>query len=91
MQTEAECAYDDSCVLDVPKLVDMRVRQAIELRSALNLPSADTSVYRLINSEGDRLSGVSADALGSVVVVQVGQQRLLSWLCCIYYTAVPDA
>lgn len=58
-------------VLDVPALVDLRVSQAVALRAALGLPSESTNVIRLINSEGDRLSGVVADALGDVVVVQV--------------------
>lgn len=37
----------------------------------MGLPSASTNAYRLINSEGDRLSGLVADVLGEVVVVQV--------------------
>jgi hypothetical protein len=37
----------------------------------LKMPSEATNVLRLLNSEGDRLSGVIADMLGDVVVVQV--------------------
>jgi hypothetical protein len=62
-------------VLDLPALVDVRVSQAVALRAALGLPSESTNVMRLINSEGDRLSGVVADALGDVVVVQVSTGR----------------
>lgn len=36
------------------KLLETRIDAAVELRSRLGLPSADTSAYRLINSEGDR-------------------------------------
>jgi len=52
----------------VPQLLDRRIRQAVQLRADLGLPSADTTVYRLINSEGDRLSGLIVDVLGSHVV-----------------------
>jgi len=34
--------------------------------------SRQTTVFRLVNSEGDCLSGVVADQLGDTVVVQVG-------------------
>lgn len=40
-------------------------------RACLGLPSATTNAYRLVNSEGDRLSGLIVDVLGDVVVVQV--------------------
>jgi 23S rRNA G2069 N7-methylase RlmK/C1962 C5-methylase RlmI len=72
LQMESEALADDSAVLDVPALVDLRVRQAAALRATLGLPSEATNVLRLLNSEGDRLSGVIADMLGDVVVVQVG-------------------
>jgi 23S rRNA G2069 N7-methylase RlmK/C1962 C5-methylase RlmI len=72
LQMESEALADDSAVLDVPALVDLRVRQAVALRVTLGLPSDATNVLRLLNSEGDRLSGVIADMLGDVVVVQVG-------------------
>ena len=35
-------------------LLQKRFSAAIDLRTSLGLPSADTNVYRLINSEGDR-------------------------------------
>jgi 23S rRNA G2069 N7-methylase RlmK/C1962 C5-methylase RlmI len=72
LQMESEALADDSAVLDVAALVDLRVRQAVSLRATLGLPSDATNVLRLLNSEGDRLSGVIADMLGDVVVVQVG-------------------
>ncbi|KAI8472455.1 MAG: S-adenosyl-L-methionine-dependent methyltransferase [Monoraphidium minutum] len=86
MQTEVECLQDDSCVLDMEALVYLRVKQAAELRASLGLLPLDpatraavirgggdarpTTVFRLVNSEGDGLSGVIADQLGDVVVVQ---------------------
>ncbi|EFJ46677.1 hypothetical protein VOLCADRAFT_81786 [Volvox carteri f. nagariensis] len=71
-QMQSEVEADPRVALNVPALVQLRVRQAVELRRALGLPSADTNVYRLINSEGDRLSGLVADVLGDTVVVQAG-------------------
>jgi 23S rRNA G2069 N7-methylase RlmK/C1962 C5-methylase RlmI len=43
---------------------------AIALRKALQLPSKNTNVYRLVNGEGDRLGGLMVDVIGPVVVVQ---------------------
>jgi 23S rRNA G2069 N7-methylase RlmK/C1962 C5-methylase RlmI len=77
LQVESEALADDSAVLDVAALVDLRVQQAVSLRATLGLPSEATDALRLLNSEGDRLSGVIADMLGEVVVVQVGV------LCCV--------
>lgn len=45
---------EPGCLLDLPALIRSRVHQAVALRRTLGLPSAHTSVYRLINSEGDR-------------------------------------
>eukprot|EP00960_Hanusia_phi_P038273 753370-Hanusia_phi.AAC.6 len=39
------------------------------IRSALNLPNEATSAYRLINGEGDRLSGVAIDVYSNWVVI----------------------
>jgi 23S rRNA G2069 N7-methylase RlmK/C1962 C5-methylase RlmI len=62
-------------------LIQARIEAAYALRSVLKLPSQDNTVYRLINSEGDGLSGLIVDVLGeNVVVIQssavwVEQQR----------------
>ncbi|QCD85980.1 ribosomal RNA large subunit methyltransferase I [Vigna unguiculata] len=42
---------------------------AVEVRRRLGLPSVHTNAYRLINSEGDRLSGLIIDVFGDVAVV----------------------
>jgi 23S rRNA G2069 N7-methylase RlmK/C1962 C5-methylase RlmI len=52
------------------RLITTRIEQAVSLRRALALPSASTDVYRLVNGEGDRLSGLIIDVLGSSIVVQ---------------------
>lgn len=60
--------------LEAPLLEDalrMRIQQAIDLRTLLNLPNAHTNAYRLINSEGDGLSGVTVDVFNTHAVVAV--------------------
>ena len=45
---------EPECVLDMEKLLDARICAAVELRKRLGLPSKQTNVFRLMNSEGDR-------------------------------------
>lgn len=45
---------DPSCALNIEKLLQTRIAEAVELRKSLGLPSANTNAYRLVNSEGDR-------------------------------------
>jgi 23S rRNA G2069 N7-methylase RlmK/C1962 C5-methylase RlmI len=52
------------------EIIKARITQALALRGALNLPRGDTDVYRLVNGEGDQLSGLMVDVLGSTVVIQ---------------------
>jgi 23S rRNA (cytosine1962-C5)-methyltransferase len=56
---------------DEKAAIKSRVMQAIELRKMLSLPSDETNCYRLINSEGDRLSGLTVDVLGDYLVAHV--------------------
>ncbi|XP_073155606.1 uncharacterized protein [Henckelia pumila] len=69
MQLEDETAYDPSCALNVDRLLETRISAAITLRELLGLPSADTNAYRLVNSEGDRLSGLIVDVFGDEAVI----------------------
>ena len=55
---------------DLPGLVSQRLAQAVALRRALGLPSEETTAYRLVHGEGDRLSGLVVDVFGALVVVQ---------------------
>lgn len=55
--------------VDVESLLQARISAAHQLRKTLQLPSASTNVYRLVNSEGDRLSGLIVDVLGDRIVV----------------------
>ena len=65
-------ASKDDKLINAPlaALIKGRIEQAVQSREAMVLPRSDTDVYRLINSEGDRLSGVIVDVIGSTVVVQ---------------------
>ncbi|KAK7257001.1 hypothetical protein RIF29_30657 [Crotalaria pallida] len=69
MQLQDEATSDSSCALNMEKLLETRIDSAVELRGSLGLPSVDTNAYRLINSEGDRLSGLIIDVFGDVAVV----------------------
>lgn len=48
-----------------------RVKAAIALRQALHLPNPSTNCYRLMNSEGDKISGLTVDVLGDYIVTHV--------------------
>ncbi|MED6114347.1 hypothetical protein PIB30_079427 [Stylosanthes scabra] len=69
MQLEVEATSDSSCALNMEELLGKRINEAVELRRRLGLPSVHTNAYRLINSEGDRLSGLIVDVFGDVAVV----------------------
>lgn len=69
MQTEDEARREPECVLNMEMLLQSRVSAAVTLRKLLGLPSNHTNVFRLVNSEGDRLSGLIVDVLGEHVVV----------------------
>ncbi|XP_051125301.1 uncharacterized protein LOC127247492 [Andrographis paniculata] len=69
MQLEDEAARDPCSVLDMDRLLETRINDAVELRGLLGLPSAKTNAYRLVNSEGDRLSGLIVDIFGDEAVI----------------------
>jgi len=54
----------------VPALIEARIQAALVLRRRLGLPSAETTAFRLINSEGDGLPGLIVDVYGDVAAVQ---------------------
>lgn len=69
MQMEDEAARDPSSVLNMDRLLETRINDAVSLRERLGLPSAKTNAYRLVNSEGDRLSGLVIDVFGDEAVI----------------------
>jgi 23S rRNA (cytosine1962-C5)-methyltransferase len=48
-----------------------RIARARAARARLGLPSEQTNVYRLVNSEGDDLPGLVVDVYGDAAVVQI--------------------
>jgi 23S rRNA G2069 N7-methylase RlmK/C1962 C5-methylase RlmI len=60
MQRGAEFSENDA----LASILEKKVTDAIQLRMAMNLPSSDTDTYRLINGEGDGLSGLAVDVMG---------------------------
>ena len=60
----------DLSLENVASFLHGRIEDAYAARLSLNLPSDDTDVYRLINSEGDNLSGLIVDVMGKNLVVQ---------------------
>ncbi len=51
-------------------LLRARLEEAVSHRGTLDLPSAETTGYRLVHAEGDRLPGLIVDLYGDVAVVQ---------------------
>jgi len=75
LQTPSEFAARPELSLDLRGLLGERAAAAVRLRQALGLPregAGATDAYRLINSEGDHLSGLVVDALGPSLVVLSG-------------------
>ena len=60
----------DLMSLSLENLLVKRFSDAISLRRQIYIPNANTSVYRLLNGEGDRLSGFIVDILGDKIVAQ---------------------
>lgn len=51
-------------------VIKARLQSAAALRGDLGLPGDDTNSYRLVNSEGDGLSGLTVEVFGDVAVIQ---------------------
>eukprot|EP00927_Polykrikos_kofoidii_P028672 TRINITY_DN24975_c0_g1_i1.p1 TRINITY_DN24975_c0_g1~~TRINITY_DN24975_c0_g1_i1.p1 ORF type:complete len:519 (-),score=68.52 TRINITY_DN24975_c0_g1_i1:119-1618(-) len=66
---------DEAVDTKVAKLISTVLHKQIEAavafrRDILGLPGSDTDVFRLINREGDHLSGLAVDVLGTALVVR---------------------
>ena len=58
-------------LLPLDALIKERIGSAYKMRRyGIMVPSVDTNAYRLVNSEGDRLSGLIVDVFGDIVVAQ---------------------
>ena len=56
-------------VASLESIITHRLAQAVMIRKSLNLPNPATTAYRLFNSEGDGLSGLTIDRFNHVCVV----------------------
>ncbi len=54
---------------DLASILEARTARAAALRRGVGLPGPDTTAWRLLNSEGDGLSGLTVDVFGDVAVV----------------------
>ena len=62
---------------DLSEILGRRLRQALALRQ--QMVASDTTCYRLVNGDGDGLSGLVVDRYGEVLVIQIltaGMERL---------------
>ena len=62
-------AFEQMDSTSIPNLVSYRLRQALLLRQSIGLPNQLTTAYRVFNSEGDGLSGLTIDRFNQVLVV----------------------
>ena len=53
----------------IGSILRYKINTAIQTRRALRLPSEVTDTYRLVNGEGDGLSGLAVDVLNNLAVV----------------------
>jgi len=53
---------------DVAATVSKRLATAVAVRKSMQLPRADTNAYRLVNGEGDRMSGIAIDVYDKLLV-----------------------
>ena len=53
----------------IDKIIIYRLNQALKLRQNIGLPNKSTTAYRLVNSEGDLLSGLTIDVFNDRYVV----------------------
>jgi 23S rRNA (cytosine1962-C5)-methyltransferase len=61
-------------------LLRLRLQQAAAMRQQIGLPSAQTNAYRLCNSEGDQLPGLTIDVFGAGDQRGAVAQLTAAWL-----------
>ena len=62
-------AFESINTASLVDIVKKRLEQALQLRNQINLPNTVTNAYRLFNSEGDGLSGLTIDRFNQTCVV----------------------
>lgn len=61
--------HDEPRHTTLQDILQLRIHQALTQRQQQQLPSATTNAFRLINSEGDGLSGLTIDVFADHVVI----------------------
>jgi 23S rRNA (cytosine1962-C5)-methyltransferase len=62
-------AFEQVDTSSFTNLIMFRLKQALKLRENLRLPNKTTNAYRLFNSEGDGLSGLTVDKFNDYIIV----------------------
>lgn len=62
-------AFEIEKTASLVSVIKMRLQEALSVRESLNLPSDKTTAYRLFNSEGDGLSGLTIDRFNHICVI----------------------
>eukprot|EP00980_Cylindrotheca_fusiformis_P003357 scaffold747_cov120-Cylindrotheca_fusiformis.AAC.13 len=50
-------------------VLNMQLKKAVEARKAMGFPSSETDTYRIVNGEGDGISGLAIDIVGGNIAV----------------------
>ena len=66
-----EMRQGDTCdeVITLQTILLRKISDAVYLRVAMSLPSSATDTYRLINGEGDGISGLAVDIIGGTTAI----------------------
>lgn len=68
----------DGLAPDIGEIIQRRLQAAIVRRQKLGLPGGATNAYRLINSEGDGLSGLTLDVYATTCVASITARWLMA-------------
>lgn len=61
---------EDGDAMIIEKILTMNFQRALQTRRAIGLPSeSKTDTYRLVNGEGDSISGLAVDVIGNKIAV----------------------
>lgn len=63
-------SFEDDVSLSLSEIIERRLDHVISVRKSLFLPSENTTAYRLVNGEGDSLSGLMIDVFNDIVTIQ---------------------
>lgn len=85
-QNNVEDHDESSAGWTIDHALATRLKEAVEMRLMSGLPSQHTTAYRVVNGDGDRLSGLFIDVFGKSVVISCAA----AW-CVIHRRAIIQA